>query len=446
MRARVRLPPPRLGWGLADQIASSGTNFGVSFILARSTSLADFGAFSLAFFFYSGVISVCRAFPMEPLAIRYGGADAATWRRGVAAATGTALAIGIVAGVAMVVGGLLAAGVLGAGLVAFGLAMPGLVLQDAWRYAFFAGLRGRQALVNDVVWGVLLALSLLGLLVTGTMSVLTGSLAFGLTASVAAAFGLVQAGVWPRPRQARAWWREQHDLAGRFAVDATARNLAAQGAIYGVGILAGLDGVGTIRAAQLILAPVQVIFYGLTLVAVPEAARALRISRAALVRFSLLSSGALVALAAAWSIAALVLPTDVGVLLLRGNWAPARSVLAPLAVALVGIVATLGPSSGLRALAAAHGVLRAGLAASVGSLLLPIAGAAIGGAMGAAIGFACSGLIGAGLWWSQYFAVVRSPEAVVSTDSRGGGEGSGVPAPEPASDAVVPGGHSPLAP
>ena len=178
--------------------------------------------------------------------------------------------------------------------------------------------------------------------------------------------------------------------------------------------------------------PVQVIFYGLTLVAVPEAARALRSSRAALVRFSLLGSGALVALAITWSIAALVLPTDVGVLLLRGNWAPARSVLAPLAVALVGIVATLGPSSGLRALAAAHGVLRAGLSASVGSLLLPIAGAALGGAMGAAIGFACSGLIGAGLWWSQYVAVLR--------------EGSGVLAPEPASDAGVPRGHSPLAP
>ena len=34
--------------------------------------------------------------------------------------------------------------------------LPGLLLQDAWRFAFFAAGAGRKAFSNDVVWGIAL--------------------------------------------------------------------------------------------------------------------------------------------------------------------------------------------------------------------------------------------------------------------------------------------------
>jgi O-antigen/teichoic acid export membrane protein len=39
----------RAGWGLLDQIASSGTNVAIGVIVARTLPIEDFGAFSIAF-------------------------------------------------------------------------------------------------------------------------------------------------------------------------------------------------------------------------------------------------------------------------------------------------------------------------------------------------------------------------------------------------------------
>ena len=37
-------------------------------------------------------------------------------------------------------------------LIAFAVTMPGLLLQDAWRWAFFVVGEGRRAFVNDLIW------------------------------------------------------------------------------------------------------------------------------------------------------------------------------------------------------------------------------------------------------------------------------------------------------
>jgi O-antigen/teichoic acid export membrane protein len=426
MRQRTPASVRRIGWGLLDQIVSSGTNFIIGILLARSASLADFGAFSLAFFVYTTAISICRAFPMEPLAIRYSGVDAADWRRGAAAATGTALAAGTITGLIAIAVGLAFGGVLGACLLAFGLTMPGLVLQDSWRYAFFAAARGRDAFLNDVVWAALLGLGVLLLLLTGSLSVVAGGLVFGLTASGAAIFGLLQAGFWPRPDRARAWWHEQHDLAGRFLAEVTVRNVVYQLTAYGIGLVAGLAAVGTIRAGQLLLAPIQVVFYGISLVAVPEAVRALHRSRQDLLRLGLVASAGLVALALSWGTVMLLLPESVGELLLGPNWTAARAILPPLLVSLTATVAVIGAGMGLRALAAARLILRAGLLAAGVGLVVPLTGAALGGVTGAAIGLACSAIASTTIWWAHYRLAWRAPVA-------------GAPTLQPAADLATPG-------
>ena len=40
--------------------------------------------------------------------------------------------------------------------LALGLTLPGLLLQDSWRYSFFALGQGSQAFVNDTIWALTL--------------------------------------------------------------------------------------------------------------------------------------------------------------------------------------------------------------------------------------------------------------------------------------------------
>ena len=68
---RARPVAGRAGWGLIDQVFSSLTNFALGIVVARTVPIAEFGAFSLAFAAYLLAVNMTRAFPMQPLAIRY---------------------------------------------------------------------------------------------------------------------------------------------------------------------------------------------------------------------------------------------------------------------------------------------------------------------------------------------------------------------------------------
>src|SRR3954470_2315762 len=88
---RARPLAGRAGWGLNDQAFSSLTNFALGIVVARTVPITEFGAFSLAFAAYLFAVNMIRAFPMQPLAIRYSTLPADMWRRGSAAALGTVL-------------------------------------------------------------------------------------------------------------------------------------------------------------------------------------------------------------------------------------------------------------------------------------------------------------------------------------------------------------------
>ena len=80
----------RMGWGLADQIVSSLTNFAVSIYVVHSLGAAQFGAFSLAYVTYGFALNASRGLATDPLMVRFSGTDLPTWRRAVARCTGTA--------------------------------------------------------------------------------------------------------------------------------------------------------------------------------------------------------------------------------------------------------------------------------------------------------------------------------------------------------------------
>ena len=401
----------RFGWGLADQAMSSVSNAAVSFYVARELGASQFGAFSLAYVTYSFALNVSRGLATDPLVVRYSNAEPAEWRRAVAKSTGTALTVGLVAGACAMVAAMVLHGTPRLAFLALGLVLPGLMLQDSWRYAFFAAGRGSQAFLNDTVWTLSLLPALGILRVTHHGTVLWFVLAWGLAAAVAACVGSLQARTVPRPAAAWTWVSETRDLGPRYMAENAANSAAGQLRSYGVGIIAGLAAVGYIQAGLLLLGPFMVVLMGISLVTVPEAARVLRRSPRHLEPYCLAVGAGLAVMALAWGVCLLILlPRGLGSVLLGGLWKPAYALVIPFTITIMGAGFQVGSAAGLHALGAARRSLRAMIITSALTLGFSLAGAyAYGadGALGAVRGGALGAWIGALLWWRHLRAGMR---------------------------------------
>lgn len=392
----------RLGWGVADQAVSSLSNFALGIVAARFLIPEGFGAFSLAYITYAFALSATRGLATDPLLVRFSGAPADAWRTAVRASTATSALAGVVLGIICVLGALLLPPSVRGGLIALGFMLPGLLLQDSWRFAFFAAGRPVKALVNDLVWGLLLFASLAVLVVTERTSVITCVLAFGGTAALAAGFGFLQSGVMPAPRRARAWVVDNKALGGRYLVENISIAGARQVRYFALGGLAGLVAIGELRAAEILMGPFLVILMGASQVAVPEAAHILRSTPHRLNRFCLAFGSVLAAGATAWGLVILwLLPSGLGDLLLGDLWVPAGALLPPVIVGLVAAGFEIAAAAGVRALAAAPRSLNAQLVNACLYLVGGTAGAYLDGARGSAWGVAIAMGIGAFVWWHQ---------------------------------------------
>ena len=123
-----------------------------------------------------------------------------------------------------------------------------LLLQDSWRYSFFALGRGSQAFLNDTIWAVTLSPPF-SCGTRGHADVFWFVFAWGPAAAVAAAVGPLQARVIPRLSGAWDWVSQQRDLGSRYLVEGTSNSGAGQLRIYGVGFILGLAAVGYVQAA-----------------------------------------------------------------------------------------------------------------------------------------------------------------------------------------------------
>ncbi|MEV6669036.1 hypothetical protein, partial [Streptomyces sp. NPDC051162] len=300
-RTAKRAMAGRLSWGLADQAASSLSNFVVGIYVARSLGLAAFGVFSLAWVTYGVVLSVSRGLATDPLVVRFSGVPDASWRGAVARSSGTALGVGAAIGAVCLVAGLALGGRVGPAFACLGVVLPGLLLQDAWRYSFFAAGTGRKAFVNDLVWGVALVPAMVVAARAGSVAAFV--LAWGASAAVAGAYGCLQSGIRPRPAGARDWLREHRDLGYRYLVENVCTSGASQLRAYGLGAIVGVSAVGVVRGAELLLGPFMAVLMGLSLVTVAEAARVLRRAPHRLGTFCLLLGGVQAVAALLWGAA-----------------------------------------------------------------------------------------------------------------------------------------------
>lgn len=408
-RSARRAVAGRLSWGLADQAASSMTNFAVGIYVARSLGLAAFGVFSLAWVTYGVVLNVSRGVATDPLVVRFSGVSDSSWRGAVARSSGTALGTGAVVGAVCLALGLALGGTVGPAFVCLGVVLPGLLLQDAWRYAFFAAGAGRKAFVNDVVWGVALVPAMV--VAAGAGSVAAFVLAWGGSAAVAAVYGCVQSGIRPLAGGARAWLREHRDLGSRYLVENVSNSGASQLRAYGLGAIAGVGAVGVIRGAELLLGPFLALLMGLSLVTVAEAARVLRRAPHRLGRFCLLLGGGQAAAALLWGGALLLVPDRAGEFVLGAVWSGASALVVPVTVGVAGAGLGTGAAAGLRALGAARRSLRSQLFSSACYVTGGLGGAAVAGTAGSAWGVAAATVCGSAVWWLHLRAALREHRA-----------------------------------
>ncbi|WP_344524894.1 hypothetical protein [Streptomyces albiaxialis] len=395
----------RLSWGLADQAVCSLNNFAVGIYVARSLGLGAFGAFSLAWVTYGVVLNVSRGLSTDPLMVRFSGVPAANWRAAVARSSGTALVVGTALGAVCLATGLGIGGRVGSAFACLGAVLPALLLQDAWRFAFFAAGTGRKAFVNDLVWAAALVPAMV--VAARVDSVAAFVLAWGTSAALPAVYGWLQSGIRPRLTGARAWLREHRDLGYRYLAENVSNSGASQLRAYGLGAIVGVGAVGVIRGAELLLGPFLALLMGLSLVTVAEAARVLRRAPHRLGTFCLLLGGGQAAAAVLWGAALLLVPDRAGELVLGGVWHSASDLIVPVTLGVAGAGLGTGAAAGLRALAAARRSLRCQLFASACYVTGGLGGAAAAGTAGSAWGVAAATLGASALWWLQLRSALR---------------------------------------
>lgn len=368
-------------------------------VVARSVGAAEFGAFSVAFLVFSFLVGLCRASVTDPLIVRFSGVDAAALSEAGRRAAGASLVIGIAGGVLSAAAATVAGGSLRSALLALAVVLPGLLVQDAWRQMFFAAGRPKAAAVNDAVWAVSQAVLLGAVLVLDQATIFPLTLAWGGAAAVAAVVGAVQAGGAPRPRSWLEWLLEHRDLNGQLAVAYSVNMGAVHLTMTLVGLIGGLAAVGALRAAQVLLGPLQVLFPGLRSFALPLLSRRVALRRSALLRpaavLSVVAGGA----AVAWIGLLLLVPDRWGRALLGDSWSLAREVLPAVGATTVLVGAAFGATLVLRAMSRSRSLLTANLVQAPLILGLGCLGAYVDGARGAALGLAAAHLVGFVVVW-----------------------------------------------
>lgn len=397
----VRSVGGRMSWGLIDQAISSLTNFAVGIVVAHNFDLEDFGAFTLAWFTYGLILNISRGLGTDPLVVRFSGVPAAAWHTAVSRTSATAIAVGVVMGALCLVVGVLMPAPIGGALVALGIVLPLLVVQDSWRFAFFAAGTGHKACLNDLVWGLALIPALA--VAVQRQSLFGLVLAWGLAGGVAALFGFWQARVVPSPGGARIWLREQRDLGIRYLVENVVQSGGTQLRMYALGAIAGLADVAALRGAQLLLGPLLTVLMGIGTVAVPEAVRWWRRSRRHLVKFCLALGSVESSASLLWGLGLLVLlPMGLGSFVLGKVWEPASVLVLPLCLTVIVGTFTTGATTGLRALGAARRSLRSQVVESTMFVIATVVGATVAGALGATWGGLIAAVLAGVFWWTQF--------------------------------------------
>lgn len=397
----------RAGWNLADQVVSSATNLVLAVLAARALSVDGFGAFSVAFTIYAFLVAGGRSMIGRPLAVRYAAASREHFRTAAQAATGASVVLGILAGLVVAVVGVSLGGDVGTSLLCIGVLMPGLLLQDMWRMVFVTEGRPRAAFINDSLWGLVQIALVAGFIAADRQSAVTLLGAWGGAALLVALFGAVQFRGRPLLLASTRWVHDQRDLMKYYFASFITIMGANQLTLLLIAGLGTPADVGALRAAQVVLGPLNILGYALTAFAIPEIARRQMAGRRAIQAAAALS-GLLVLANLTWGVALLALPDAVGAALLGDTWDSAQAVLPASLVGLVAIAFGFGANVLMSALGFAKETFRINWMLAPGLLIFGIAGLELGGAPGAALGLSLAQVVVAPAMWWRVLVLMRT--------------------------------------
>lgn len=363
-------------------------------LAATQIAPVQFGAFSTCMALFFIVLGITRGITSDVLVVHYSHErDQADARAAAGASFTLALLIGVAVAVLCLLGSVLI-DQLREPLIVLAVVTPGLLLQDARRYAAFAFGRPALAVASDAVWLSGLAAAGIVLLLVAPSGAAPYLAAWGGAGCIAA---LVP--IWhERPKfQNPIPWLSQHFRDGRiYASEFLVSDAVSQLTAVGLAGFVSLAEVGAYRAAQVALGPAWVLIFGAGAVLVPEGARLAEHNR----RRLLVSLSVTIALIAALvGVVLYNLPQQVGAFFFGETWSRARDVIPGMTAWVCAGAVAQGGTLGLRL---AH---RAGRSLAVRLAVLPIAvvavvvGASAAGAVGAAWGLAVAMTAAAVTWW-----------------------------------------------
>jgi O-antigen/teichoic acid export membrane protein len=389
-------------------MVSSATNLLLSVMAARALSVDDFGAFAVAFTVYSFLIAGGRAMVSRPLTVRYTAGGPEHFHQAAQSATGATVLLGVASGAVVAIVGLFLDGALGVSLLCIGLLMPGLLLQDMWRMVFIAQGRPQAAFVNDLAWGIIQLAGVYALIVTDRKSAATLLIAWGGAALLVAVYGAVQFRGRPRLRSSVGWMRQQTDLLKYYFASFITVMGANQITLLLIAGLGTPADVGALRAAQVVLGPLNLLGYALHAFALPEISRVQPSGRRAIQAGAALSAILLLGYTVG-GIALLALPDALGTALLGDTWAAAQSVLPASLLGLLAIAFAFGANTILVALGFAKETFRINSLLAPGFLVFGLVGLQMGGAPGAALGLSLAQVVVAPAMWWRVIVLLRRP-------------------------------------
>lgn len=401
----------RASWNLADQVVSSGTNLLLSILVARALTAEGFGAFAIAFTIYSFLVAAGRSLISQPLVVRFLAKGDEAFRAAAQSAAGAATLLGLVSGAVTGVAGLAIGGPVGVSLLCIGLLMPGLLLQDMWRAIFIAQGRPAAALVNDVVWAVAQFTAVIAVISLGRDSSSAMLIAWGGAALLAAVVGGFQFGTYPRPIASPRWLWGQRDLLGYYAASFLSVMGASQVTLLLIGALGTPADVGALRAAQVVLGPLNLLGYSISAFVLPELSRRQLSGRVA-IKAAVAVSAVMVAAGCVWGLALLVLPDGVGTALLGDSWSAAQDVLPASLLGALAIGSALGASQLMVSRGYARETFFVQSLLAPGFLVLGLVGLELWGAPGAALGLSLTQVVVAPVMWWQVVRLMRRERPV----------------------------------
>jgi hypothetical protein len=398
-----------------DQVISSASNFALSILIARSVDSHTFGAFATSFTLFSFLIGIARAIGRYPLIIGFGGGSKEEYRRATQSATGAICSFGFAAGIVTALIGHLLGGREGAALVAMGAVLPLVLLQDGWRGVLIGAGRPAAAALNDSIWTVSQFAAIGGLLAAGWTSASALVLIWGLTGGLAAAFGIVQTGAVPRPQDTRRWLTTHWNQCRFFLAEWVLVLGSAQVSLLLVAAWGSVRDIGALRGAQVLLGPFNLLASTAFDFLISELARRSNMRPRQLVRAAVLTSGALGLLCLAWGAVLLALPSSIGRQLLGDTWPFTKVVLPASILWACAIVLSTGPAVVLRVLGRARVSFEINAMTAPLQIVLGLLGLNLGGAAGAAAGFALANWLTAPVWWIRLRAAAPRVTAAPNT-------------------------------